>query len=374
MKFTIMAGELADTVGWAAHALPKKTYAPVLNGLLIEADNGEIILSAFDYDTSRQASIDVDAAVTPGRILVPGRLLADVVKALPKGEIVDFSADDQEATIRCGRSEYVIPLMPVDDYPSLPKPPAPIGAVEPKLFAAAVAQTAVAAGNDPVVPMLNGVFLEVGDGLMHLAATDRYRITWRKFGWTPALDAAEVKALIPAKVLGDVVRGLPDEAVHICVGDGLAAFIAGSRTTTVRLIDEEFITIPSKFEAVEKNTPVTVTFDAGELAKVVKRVALMTSRSSSVRLSFTQDGVLVEAGDRSLAGLASEQADCLLDGDDIQVAFTVGYLLDMLGAFGGSVQMRAPKLQPFEAKAVVFRRGQDDDDYRHMLMPVRIAP
>lgn len=371
MKFTIMSGDFLNEVAWAAHALPKRAYTPVLNGILIEADNDAVTFSAFDYDASRRTVVELDAPIDPGRVLVPGRLLVDVTKALPKGELVDVAADDRETVIRCGRSEYVIPLMPIDDYPALPQPPDVVGSVSSKMLGYAVAATAVAAGTDPVVPMLTGVHLEASDGLINLSATDRYRIAWRTISWSPALDTEKVEAHIPAKVLADIARGLPDTTVQVCVDDKLAAFVAANRTTTIRLLDEEFIDVPAKFAGLEKTTKVVAAFDADELAKVVKRVSLMATRSAPVRLSFGQGSVLVEAGDRS-EGRASEQMDCQLDGDDIQVAFTVSYLLDVLGAFGGPVQLHAPTIKDFGAKPVQFRRGTDHDDYRHMLMPVRL--
>lgn len=373
MKFTIMSGELAAAVAWVSHALPRRAAAvPVLNGILLHAGDfggGECLqLSAFDYDTSRRISVELDAPIDDGRALLPGRLLGDVVKMFPKGELVDVAVDDSEAVIRCGRSEYVLTLMPVDDYPSLPKTPAAVGAVESKLFAAGVAQAASAAGTDDTLPMLTGVRWEIGeDGLIHLAATDRYRMTWRTLSWTPAIDDApsEVGVLVPAKVLADVARGLPDGPVQVAFDGGLAAFTADGRTVTVRLLDGAFPDFRSHF-AKQANAGTAASFDAGALAKAVKRVAVMAERSAPVRLTFTQDGVLIEAGGGDV-GRGSEQADCELDGGDITIAFNPPFLLAALNAFAGPVQLR---MNTATTPAVLSVPG--DESYRHLIMPIRL--
>ncbi|MGW6498572.1 DNA polymerase III subunit beta [Nonomuraea angiospora] len=372
MKFTIMSGDLADAVGWVTHALPKRATSPVLLGILLQAGEvGEwegVEFSALDYETSRKTSVELDSPIDPGRILLPGRLLAEVAKVLPKNELVDIAADDREAVIRCGKLKYGIPLMPVEDFPSLPTVPAAIGSVSTKMFADAVAQAASAAGKDDTLPQLTGVRFEIGDGLIDLAATDRYRMTWRTLQWEPALDApADVKALIPAKTLADVARGLPaNTSVEICLDDGLAAFVSGDRCTTIRLLDPQFPDFRAHFEKV-KDANITAEFDADALAKVVKRVALMAERSTPVRLSFTQAGVLVEAGGGE-NGRGSEQADASVKGDDITIAFDPARLLPALATFTGTVQLRMTKPA---SPAVLQRDG--DDTYKHLVMPIRLS-
>ncbi|MGW4469693.1 DNA polymerase III subunit beta [Nonomuraea sp. NPDC004354] len=368
MKFTLLAGELADAVGWVSPALPKRPAAPVLGGILIEAgDVGEwegLALSAFDYDTSRQITIELDSTIDPGRALLPGRVLAELVKALPKGELVDVAVEEKEAVIRCGRAEFALPLMDVDDYPNLPTRPAAVGTVHSKMLAHAVAQAAVAASTDTSLPQLTGVRLDVGDGLIDLAATDRYRLTWRTLAWSPVLDGPhDVKALIPARVLQDIARSLPEGDVEVGLSDGLASFTCKGRSTTVRLLDPQFIDFRAMFAKMEPTSIATV--DGGELVKVVKRVALMAPRSAPVRLSFGQGRVLVEAGGEE--GRAAEVVDCKLDGADVTIPFNAAYLVDALNAFtGGLVQVGVSQA----GKPCLFKRA-DDDTYQHIVMSIR---
>ncbi|MGA5764505.1 DNA polymerase III subunit beta [Nonomuraea bangladeshensis] len=370
MKFTIMAGELADAVGWAAHALPKRPASPVLAGVLVDVDKdwGETIrVSAFDYDTSRTMQVQADSVGEHGRILVPGRLLADVVKVFPKTAFVDVTADGREILLRCGKAEYALLLLDVDDYPSLPKTPPLVGSVDAAELAEAVAHAAVAAGRDNTLPMLTGVRLEVGDGPLDLAATDRYRMAWRQLGWTRPIDRldAKVEAVIPSRPLADAVKGFPSGPVELHLNDSIACLVGEDRTVTVRLLDPQFVNFRSHFS---REPAGTVEVDAAELVNVVRRVSLLAERSTPVRLSFRQGEVLVEAGGGAM-GRGSELAECKLDGDDMQVAFNPGYLLDGLAAAGGTATLHLGE----KPTTPVIVTGTGDPAFKYVVIPIRLS-
>src|ERR671915_295676 len=131
-------------------SLPARRRVPVLGGVLVEATGGtdgdRLTVSGFDYETS--ARVELDATIgDPGRVLVSGRLLADITRALPS-KPVDLVVDGSRATINCGNSRFSLPTMPVEDYPQLPAMPQHAGTIAAGELAEAVAQVAVAAGPD----------------------------------------------------------------------------------------------------------------------------------------------------------------------------------------------------------------------------------
>ena len=182
MKFRVERDVLADAAAWVARSLPARPPVPVLGGVLIQGggDPGAetLTVSGFDYETS--ARVEVDATIgDPGQVLVSGRLLADIARALPP-KPVDLVVDGARATINCGSSRFSLPTMPVEDYPQLPAMPQRAGSVQADKLAAAVAQVAVAAGRDDTLPMLTGVRLEIEGTRLTLAATDRFRLAVRE--------------------------------------------------------------------------------------------------------------------------------------------------------------------------------------------------
>jgi DNA polymerase-3 subunit beta len=138
VKFRVEREVLADAVAWVARGLPNRPPVPVLSGVLIEADRaGTITLSAFDYEVSAKVTVaaDVDEG---GTVLVTGRLLAEISRALPSRP-VDVTTEGNKVTVTCGTSRFSLLMMQADDYPTLPASPQPSGTIAGDVFTQAVA-------------------------------------------------------------------------------------------------------------------------------------------------------------------------------------------------------------------------------------------
>ena len=184
MKFRVEREGLADAVTWAARSLSTRPTMPVLAGLLLSVSGDVLVISGFDLEASTEVELEVSAGST-GQALVSGRLLADITKALPPHP-VDVAVDGSRLTISCGSARFTLPTMPGRGLPA-----AAVDAHDGRHradsadFANAVSQVAIAAGRDDTLPMLTGVRLEIEGSKITLAATDRYRLAVREFGWTP---------------------------------------------------------------------------------------------------------------------------------------------------------------------------------------------
>ncbi|MEU8040925.1 DNA polymerase III subunit beta [Streptosporangium sp. NPDC049078] len=365
MKLTIPHDVLAEGVAWAAHALTNRPAVPVLTGLLLEADGGELTISAFDYDTSRRVSISADVA-EPGKVLLPGRVLAEVVKSLPK-QPVTLTLSGAEITITCGSAEFVLLTMPADDYPTLPDVPETVGAVDGHAFAAAVAQVAPATAHDDKLPMLDCIRVDLTNQQITLAATDRYRIAATPLAWE-SHTFVDTGVMIPGRTLADIAKSLPAGPVSVGLTDGLAAFTGSGRTTTVRLIDEKFIDYNARLQL--SDFTIWAGVDAQALAAAVKRVFLVAERHTAVRLSWTDGEVLVQAGGGD-TGRGAETVAAELDGAPMEIAFQPRFLLDGLNGVVG--RARIGMTTGARPALIVPADGGDTPAYRYLVMALRLS-
>ena len=147
MKIRVERDVLAEAVAWVARSLPARPPAPVLAGLLLKAEDGALSFSSFDYEVSARVSVDAEIE-EDGTVLVSGRLLADICRALPNRP-VEISTDGVRATVVCGSSRFTLHTLPVEEYPALPQMPTATGTVPGEVFASAAAQVAIAAGRCP---------------------------------------------------------------------------------------------------------------------------------------------------------------------------------------------------------------------------------
>ena len=386
MKFRVAREDLADAVAWVAKSLPARPPVPVLGGILLEVDDSTLTVAGFDYEVSTRAQVSVDSVDTGGsaggRILVSGRLLAEIARSLP-AKPVDISVDGARVSIVGGPARFSLPTMPVDDYPALPEMPPVAGTVDGAEFAEAVNQTAVSAGRDETLPMLTGIRVEIEGEAVTLAATDRFRLAVRELSWTPATAGLSTAVLVPARTLADAAKTLGGSAgpVTLALGNGLLGLEAGGRRTTVRLLDVEFVKYRSLLPASHTTT---VDVPVAALTEAIRRVALVTDRGHHLRLQVTPDTLGLAAGGDD-EGRAEEELAVGTDGADLLIAFNPGYLLDGLSVLhtervrlAFTTPARPALLLPLAAASDQAAESTDgaadtgDPAYRYVVMPARL--
>ncbi|MFS0885788.1 DNA polymerase III subunit beta [Aeromicrobium sp. 179-A 4D2 NHS] len=379
MKFRIDRDTLADAVGWTARSLPTRPSVPVLTGLLLETSGDELHLSGFDYDTSTRATLPAEVR-DEGKALVSGRLLAEIVRALPAGKPVDVVHDGTKVQVTCGSARFSLQTMPVDEYPQLPDMPSSSGTVKADDFATAVGQASAAASRDEMLPLLTGIRLELEGSTISLMATDRFRASLRDLDWYPEVTDISARALVPARVLADTAKALNAGGdITIAVsssenGDGLIGFEGtvngGVRRTTTRLLEGDFPRVRQLFTAQAE----TVAYVGTQtLVDAVKRVALVAERNTPVRLSFSEGQVLLEAGSGDEAQ-ASESVEATIEGNDISIGFNPNYMLEGLSVMTEPVVHLSftQHTKPAAMSGVAEVGADPDGAFRYLIMPVRL--
>jgi DNA polymerase-3 subunit beta len=376
VKIRVERDAFADAVAWATRILPQKAALPVLSGLRIDAgtdSSAGVRLSGFDYEVSAQASLEVTVA-EGGSVLVPGRLLAEITRSLPP-QPIDLATDGSRVVLTCGSSRFTLPTLPIDEYPTLPEMPAVSGTVGSDAFAAAVAAVAVASGRDDALPVLTGIRMEIEGEQMTLAATDRYRLAVRTLRWQPEEPSMQATALVPARTLADAAKSLTSGAqLSIALsasaaGEGLIGLAGGERSTTSRLLDGEF---PKYRSLLPETSTATAGVDVAALTDAVRRVALVASRTSPIRLSFSPDGITLEAGGLDDAA-ATESLPADFQGEELTIAFNPTYLLDGLGSLDSDAAELSFTGPTKPAVLTGKTDGEGASDHRYLLMPVRMA-
>ncbi|MEU0099321.1 DNA polymerase III subunit beta [Streptomyces sp. NPDC006267] len=375
MKIRVERDVLAEAVAWVARSLPARPPAPVLAGLLLKAEDGALSFSSFDYEVSARVSVDAEVD-EDGTVLVSGRLLADICRALPNRP-VEISTDGVRATVVCGSSRFTLHTLPVEEYPALPQMPTATGTVPGEIFASAAAQVAIAAGRDDTLPVLTGVRIEIEGDTVTLASTDRYRFAVREFLWKPENADASAVALVPAKTLLDTAKALTSgDTVTLALsgsgaGEGLIGFEGAGRRTTTRLLEGDLpkyrTLFPTEFNSV-------AVIETAPFVEAVKRVALVAERNTPVRLSFEQGVLILEAGSSDDAQ-AVERVDAVLEGDDISIAFNPTFLLDGLSAIDSPVAQLSftTSTKPALLSGRPAVDAEADDAYKYLIMPVRLS-
>lgn len=376
MKFRVERDALADAVAWTAKSLPSRPSVPVLAGVMLRVTDSRLQVSGFDYEVSSQVTVEVQADAD-GAALVSGRLLAEITKALP-AKPVDIAAVGAHLELVCGSARFTLPTMPVEDYPSLPEMPASAGTIDAATFASAVSQVAIAAGRDETLPMMTGVRIELNGSTIAMLATDRYRLAMRELEWNPDDPEISINALVPAKTLNDTAKTLGPLGGSVVLalaqgnaGEGMIGFAGGTRRTTSRLLDgANYPPVRSLFPATSN---AQAQISVAGLVEVVRRVALVAERTTPVLLSFSEDGLVVEAGGTDEAR-ASEAMEATFTGEPLTIGFNPQYLIDGMQNLGSPTAVLS-FVDAFKP-AVISPAGENGEivpGYRYLIMPIRVT-
>ncbi|MFC2608564.1 MAG: DNA polymerase III subunit beta [Peptidiphaga gingivicola] len=373
MKLRVEHDVFADAVSWVARTIPSRPSLPVLAGMKVEADrDGSVALSSYDPDISSHAVIEA-AVDEPGTTLVHGRLLSDFARALPNKPI-DMELKGAKLEVVCGSSHISMQSMPLEDYPSAPPMPEVSGVVDGALWQETVAQVVTAASSDDTLPLLVSVCIEIEGKTMSLMATDRYRLAVRDLTWEPANEDASHRILVRASRLSDIAKALGSVGkVELAIDNsgrtGMIGFSAAGRHNVARLIDGEYPQVRNLFPSEATGYAV---IGRQEMLDAIKRARLVVEKNSAVRLSFSEGQVILEAGQGDNAQ-TSEALEATLHGEDIVMAFNPSFLQEGLGATSAPyVRLSFTSAsKPAVLTAQPEIDGEDDQEFRLLLMPIR---
>ena len=243
MNFVVERDPLIDAVNWVARSLSARPIQTALLGIMIDVTD-VITLTGSDLETSTKASISADIN-TKGKVLVQGRLLAEIARSLP-AKPISFTLDGTRVLVKAGSAKFTLPTLPANEYPNLPELPQAAGSIPGDVFAAAVQQVAIAAGKDDSLPTLTGVQIEINKNTITLAATDRYRLAVKEINWLPKDQNLESSTLLRARTLVDAAKSLVGSGEIVfslspsITNEKLVGFVSEEKSMTSRTLDGTF--------------------------------------------------------------------------------------------------------------------------------------
>lgn len=374
MKFQVNRDVLAEAVSFAVKLLSGRNPLAILSGVLIEATPEGVVLSSFDYEVSTTTTIAATVE-EPGKVLVLGRLLADIASRLPNAPVT-ISTQDSKVLVTCGSSEFTLLSMSLDEYPTIPKVSGQTGVVKADEFGAAVSQVALAAAREDAMQVITGIFFEVSDNKLNLVATDRYRIAVRQLDWDNG-ESDDFTALVPARTVNEIGKTFANAgtiSISLSRVDDreMIAFTADNKTVTSLLIK-------GTFPPVKKHFPDSISqyavVNTAELIEATRRVKLVVEKDGFMRFTFGNGQIALESLNGAQAQ-AHENVDAITNNDEIVLSLKADFLLDGLNAVHSEftrisfiVSDIATKPSPILLTSQTSREADNSDEFRYLLQP-----
>ncbi|HEX5400791.1 MAG TPA: DNA polymerase III subunit beta [Pseudonocardiaceae bacterium] len=357
MDLTAATSDLAGAAADVARLLPARTFDPVLSGVLLTADPTGVTLAGTDRE--RTVRLRRPATVhTGGHVLVPGRPLAETLRALDVPE-VRLTVEGSRVAVHTPRARFALPVLDVDLYPGVPAAPPLAGRAAGKPLLRALAAVAGAASKDDALPLFSGVRVRSLDGSLRLVATDRYRLAVAQLPW----QGTELDVLIPGALAAEIARqaaGSAELALH--AGPDRAVVVWPDAELGTALLATPF---PDEHRHLGTNGDARVTLAAAELLAAVRRVGLYADGRGAIGLDLGDGEVRVRAGGADL-GEADESVKASVTGRLTQ-HYRVRYLLDALKVFGDQAVHMDVKAG---LRSTVFTATGDDLELSYVVMPI----
>jgi DNA polymerase III subunit beta len=372
MKVTIERAQLLRSLGHAQSVVERRNTIPILSNVKLQAETGELRLTATDMDLEIVESVAADVAAA-GATTVPAHTLYDIVRKLPEGAQLELesASGGERLSLRCGRSRFTLACLPIEDFPTLTSGELPFRFRLPAAqMRSLIDRTRFAISTEETRYYLNGIYLHVARSgsvdVLRAVATDGHRLARVELPLPE--DAAQMPGvIIPRKTVAEV-RKVIDETegdLEVALSETQIRIGADQAVLTSKLIDGTF---PDYERVIPEHNDKQLEVNCREFKQAVDRVsAISNDRSRAVKLKLA-NGTLELSANSPEHGSASEELEVRYSGDSMEIGFNSRYLLDIAEQIGGD----SARLSMADAASPTILHELDDRSAIYVLMPMRV--
>ena len=365
MKLTVEKSDFQKVITAVSSAVSVKTTMPILSNILIEAKAGELRCAATDLEVGLDCRISATVE-KEGGVALPAKKLNELVRELPNA-LINISVENGIANITCEKTHFTLSGMFIDDFPPLPDFPEKVAfEIQPTILKSLIDKTRIAVSTEELRYALNGIYFHSHENELRTVSTDGRRLSMMKIIIESGIKE-KLAIIIPTKAIGHLTSILEgEENVQIAVKNNQVFFKTNGFVIFSRLIDGQF---PNYEQVIPPQREKKITLNTQRFLQACKRVSILASeKSNMVKLSLAKGMVVVSANTPEL-GEAEDEFEVTYKGEDLQVAYNVRYVLDVLKNIDSEetiVEFNQP-LAPG-----VFRPAESQT-YINVIMPMKIV-
>ena len=368
MKLSLSTAELLTQLQTTTRVASTRSAVQALSGVMISAAaDSKPELRATDMEIGLRVPLTAEIA-RPGSVVLPARLLLDVIRSLPSQELtMELRSAEQDVELICGPSTFHLRTLRTEDFPTLPSPS---GETRVALPAEAVVQTiarvARSASRDETRPVLTGILMSAAAQELRMVATDSYRLSVKQTALDSPLEGS-LEANVPARALQELVRiaqQTPSDSLAVSVGQNQAIFELGDVLLSTRLIDGQF---PNYRQLLPESVEHELRLSTAEITDVVRRISLLAQKNAPLRLSFSE-GTLTVSAQTPDVGEASEALPVPFHGEPFEIGFNPEFLRDGLESVE-SEELLLKLISPLRPGLI---ESPDTGDFVYLIMPIRL--
>lgn len=364
MKIICDRADMLDALTGVSKAVSAKSSIPAIEGILFQCTSYVVMLTAYDLDLGITTSLAADVS-DPGEIVIPARLLIEMIKKLDADSVTIETDADLKVTITGNATQFTIMGLPASDFPELPTPEADDTlTLQGDMLRDMIGKTIYAVSTSDQKPVHTGTKFEIGDGELTLVSVDGYRLAvCRHVGAFQARPGF----VVPAKTLAEVSRLIGDNDDEVTIGTArrISVFKFGSYTVITRLLEGDFLDYK---KSIPEGYKTRVRVHVGSMFDAVERASLIISDrfKSPIRMHFEGSDATIACA--TAQGSVHDELPCQVEGEAVEIGFNNRYMMDAL-RYCGEEEVYLELNGPLSPMKLVPIEG---DNFLFLVLPVRI--
>src|SRR3954453_4926824 len=366
MKITTQRDALFAQLQTVTRAASTRSAVQALSGVQVQARSSAIELRATDMEIGLRVPLSGEV-VREGSVVLPARLVVDVVRALPGDEVsLELRPVEQDVEILGGSAAFYIRTLRLEDFPPFPEAEGDHIDVPGEAFVQTVNKVARSASRDEARPVLTGILVSASAEDLRMVATDSYRLSVKETRLEEPISGA-FEANVPARALQELTRIVQHESAEqldVSVRANQVVFEVGGVVLSSRLIDGQF---PNYRQLLPDAYEHELRLAGGEVGEVVRRISLLAQKNAPLRMAFTEGELTVSARTPDV-GEAQETLPVPFQGEPLEIGFNPEFLRDGLEAVeGGDLMLKL--ISPLRPGLI---EAADGSGFHYLLMPIRL--
>jgi DNA polymerase III subunit beta len=366
VKISIDRDVLVAQLQTVSRVASTRSAIQALSGVQFSAGSGACELRATDMDVGLRVPLEAEI-VRDGVVVLPARLLLDVVRSLPAQAVsLELRGAENDVELVSGNATFHIRTLRAEDFPPFPEPdPETTVTVPADAFVATALKVAGSASRDETRPVLTGILVSASGRELRMVATDSYRLSVKETTLDAELSSA-FEVNVPARALQELARLTHEEdsSLGISVRQNQVLFEVGRSVLSSRLIDGQF---PNYSQLLPESFEHELRIAGNELTDVVRRISLLAQKNAPLRLAFAP-GELTVSAETPDVGEAQESLPVAFQGEPLEIGFNPEFLRAGLEAIeDGDVLLKL--ISPLRPGLI---EAADESGFLYLIMPIRL--
>ena len=367
MDFYIKKEEIVKSLNATLGVVEKRQTLPILSNVLFEVDESTLKLTATDLESEISTISTISNFKSGGRTTAPAKKLSELCRLFKDDSEIHFYLDGDNLKIETDSGKYNLSTLPSDDFPIFEKEEGGnVVNISAQNLKAIITKTSFAMGNQDWRHYLNGLYLSVEDTLITSVATDAHRLALANAALNEGISET-ITGIVPRKSINEIGKIVSEYSENILLqlsANSINISVSGTSFAS-KLIEGKF---PDYEQVIPSGESSTLTIDKKTLSESLSRVSVLSSEKfRGVRIVTSKDSITISANNPEKEQ-AEESITCSYSGEDIDIAFNVNYIQEILS----SIDSENVEIHFFGSDKSCLITNPGSDSFKYVVMPLLI--